>query len=84
MITTFLLNILYNFLETILSFLPTGQLPSAISTSIVNIWGFVNAFSYVIALDTLLQVLLLVLAFDLVLLLWHLIQWIIRKVPGMQ
>jgi len=35
-------------------------------------------------LDTLIVVLVLVIGFDLIVLLWHIIQWIIRKVPGMQ
>jgi hypothetical protein len=84
MITTFLLTILGSFLGVLLALLPVGHLSSSITSSVTNIWGFVNAFSYVIALDTLIQVVLLMIAFDLVLLLWHVINWIIRKIPGMQ
>lgn len=81
MITSFLLTILNTFLLFIVGFLPTGSLPLQISTSIVNIWGYVNAFSYVIALDTLIQVVVLAVAFDLVMLLWYLINWILKKIP---
>jgi len=84
MISTFILTILHAFLGFIVGLLPTGSLPSSISSSLTNIWGFVNAFSYVIALDTLIQVVALAIAFDLVVLLWHVVQWIIRKIPGMQ
>jgi len=84
MITTFLLQILSSFLNFIVGLLPTGNLPTAISSSITSIWGYVNAFSYVVAVQTLIQVVVLVIAFDIGMLLWHLIQWIIRKVPGMQ
>jgi len=84
MISTFFLTILAGFLGILLGFLPVGALPPDVSAAITNTWGMVNAFSYVIALDTFLQVLFLVLAFDLVVLLWHIIQWIIRKIPGMQ
>lgn len=83
MITTFLLNIFFSLVNALLGVLPVGSLPSGVSSSITSIWGYVNAFSYVIALDTFLQVLALVVAFDLVVLLWHIIQWIIRKIPGM-
>lgn len=84
MITTFILDIFYNFVNFLVNLLPTGSLPTSIASSIENIWGFINAFSFVIALDTFLQVLLIMLAFDAVVLLWHLIEWIIRKVPGMK
>jgi len=84
MIITFFLTVLYNFLSFVLSFLPTGNLPVGISSAITSVWGYINAFSYVIALDTFLQVLLLVLAFDFIVFSWHVIQWIIRKIPGMQ
>jgi len=84
MITTFLLTVLLSFLSLLVGFLPTGSLPAAVATSVTSLWGYVNAFSYVLALDTLLQVLVLVVAFDITMLLWHIIQWIIRKIPGMQ
>lgn len=83
MISTFFLTIFFGLIGVLVGFLPTGSLPVLVSSSITSIWGFVNAFSYLIALDTLITVLVLVLAFDLVILLWHVIQWIIRKVPGM-
>jgi len=84
MIGTFFLSILAAFLGLLLGFLPTGTLPPEIAAAFNSIWGMVNAFSYVIAVDTLIQVASLVLAFDLIVMLWHIIQWIIRKVPGMQ
>jgi len=84
MITTILLTMLFGFLSFLVAFLPVGPLPTAIATSVASVWGMVNSFSYIIALDTFIQVLLLVIAFDLIVLLWHLIQWAIRKLPGMQ
>jgi len=84
MISSFFLTFFALFLSGLLSLLPSGSLPLEISASLTSVWGFVNAFSYVIAVDTLLQVVALAIAFDIVVLVWHLIQWIIRKIPGMQ
>jgi len=84
MITSFFLIFLGNFLTGLFSLLPSGALPAQVSLSLTSVWGFVNAFSYVLAVDTLLQVLLLAIVFDIVVLLWHVLQWIIRKIPGMQ
>jgi len=84
MITSFFLNIFALFLSGLLSLLPSGSLPAAFSSSLSSVWGFVNAFSYVIAVDTLIQVVVLVIAFDLAVLLWHVLQWVIRKIPFIQ
>jgi len=84
MITTFLLNILFSFVSFIVDFLPVGDLPSGFNTALVYFWGVMNTFSYVLPLDTILQATLLVLIFDGVIILWHFINWVIRKIPGMQ
>jgi len=84
MITNFLLSILSAFVNGVVSFLPVGSLPTEISSALATMWGYVNLFSYVVAVDTLIQVVGLVLVFDLVVMAWHFINWIIRKIPGMQ
>jgi len=84
MIVTFILNILYGFINLIIGFLPVGNLPSGFATALTYLWGVTNFFSYLIPLDTLLQAVIVVLIFDLVLLLWSFVNWVIRKIPGMQ
>jgi len=84
MIASFFVSASTLVLSFLLGLLPEGTLPVSVSSSLTSIWGMVNAFSYLIALDTLIVVLVLVIGFDLIVLLWHIIQWIIRKVPGMQ
>jgi len=84
MITTFLLTILFNFLNFLLSLLPVGVLPTAIATAVGYFWGVLNSFSFVFPVGALLGALLLVLSFDIAMLLWHIIQWVIRKIPFMQ
>lgn len=84
MITTFFLSIINSFVGLLLNLLPTGSLPSGISTAISYFWAIVNSFSYVFPVSTLLAAFLVLLAFDLAVLLWHLLQWILRKIPGVQ
>lgn len=84
MIITLLLNIVWNFLHGLTLLLPTGHLPVAITTSFNYLWSLVNAFSFVIPVDTLLQAIAVVLAFDGAMMIWRFINWIIRKIPGMQ
>jgi len=84
MITSFFLSVFYGFINLIVGFLPTGSLPVGITTAFAYFMGVVNSFSYVVPIDTLLQAALVILAFDGALILWHFINWIIRKIPGMQ
>jgi len=84
MIFTLLLNFLYGVVLFLIGVLPVGSLPTAFSAALNYFWGILNAFSYIIPVETLLEALLIMLAFDLAVLLWHFIQWVIRKIPFMQ
>lgn len=84
MITSFFLYIFYSFVGLLLSILPTGHLPATMQNAFAFFLGAANAFSYVFPVATLLQALLAVVAFDGAVLVWHFINWIIRKIPGMQ
>jgi len=84
MIVSFLLNILYTFLNALVSILPTGSLPPQISSGILYFWSLLNSFSYIIPVNTMLAAVGVILIFDAGVLVWHLIQWVIRKIPGMQ
>jgi len=84
MISTFFLTVFASFASLLVGLLPTGILPVAVGTAIAYFVGVANAYSYVVPIDTLLQALAIVLVFDGSILAWHFINWIIRKVPGMQ
>lgn len=81
MITTFLLTLLNSFIAFLLGLLPSGHLPASILSGIGYLWSLINAFTYVIPVQTLLAALLLMIAVDAALFLWRLINWIIRKIP---
>lgn len=82
MIATLFLNFFNDFLGGLLNLLPTGVLPSGITSGVLYFWYALNAFSFVFPVNALLAALLFVLAFDVGVLLWHLVQWVIRKIPG--
>lgn len=84
MITTTLLSILFAFLGLLLGLLPAGHLPATMTTGFAFFFGIANQFTYIFPVYTLMQALVIYLVFDGVILLWHFIQWIIRKIPGMQ
>lgn len=84
MIFTLILNFFYALLNFLIEVLPTGNLPAGFTSALNYFWSVVNAFSYIIPVGTLLSALLIMLAFDLAVLVWHFVQWIIRKIPGMQ
>lgn len=84
MITAFILTIFLGFVNFVVGFLPTGNLPAAIGTAFTYFISLLNTFSFVIPVDTLLQAAAVILVFDGVMVLWYFINWIIRKIPGMQ
>lgn len=84
MITTFFLLLLNGLVGALVGILPTGHLPAAITTAFAYFFGVLNTFSFVVPVDTLLQAAGVVLVFDGAMLVWYFVNWIIRKVPGMQ
>jgi len=84
MISGFFLTMLFGLVSLLTAFLPTGSLPTEFSTAISSLFGVLNTFSYLIAVDTLILLVGLVIAFDGIVLLWNFVNWIIRKIPGMQ
>jgi len=84
MIFTLILNFFYLLLQGLLALMPSGHLPTVISTSFAYIFSIANQFSYVLPIATLIEALLVVVAFDGAILLWQFLNWIIRKIPGMQ
>lgn len=84
MITSFFIGVLGAFIGFFVALLPVGSLPTEISSALTYLFALINTMSYVIPVVTLLSALLVVLAFDGVLLLIKIIEWFIRKIPGMQ
>jgi len=84
MIFTYLLELFYNFISFIIGILPIGNLPTVVTSSFATIFGIANQFSYVIPIATLMKAFVVVIAFDGAILGWHFLNWIIRKIPGMQ
>jgi len=84
MIITLFLNFIYLLLQGLIALLPTGHLPTQMTTAFVNMFGLLNTFNYVIPIVTIVEVVVLTLAIDGAIMLWHFINWAIRKVPGMQ
>jgi len=72
MIVGFFLTILYQVLAFFVGLLPTTAFPSAVSAAISTIWGYVNALSFLLPVDTLLTVLGLAMVFHGAILLWRL------------
>jgi len=84
MIFTLILNFLDLFLRGLMGFFPTGHLPAAITTAFVYFLAVVNSFSFIVPIDTLLQAAGVILLFDGAMVLWYFVNWIVRKIPGMQ
>jgi len=83
MIISFLLTLFSLFLSGLINLLPSGHLPTAITTAAAYFMALLNSFSFIVPVDTLLQAAGVILVFDGALVVWYFLNWIIRKIPGM-
>jgi len=85
MITSALLQIPLFFIELVLGLIPTSDgLPSGVSAAISTAVTYAKGVSFIFPIETLFQVLLLVFSVEAGLLAWKFINWLIKKIPGMQ
>lgn len=84
MIVSFLLSMFQTFIVGLVLLLPTGHLPQGITDAFTYFMGILNAYSFVVPVDTLLQAAAVVLIFDGSMFIWYAINWTLRKIPGMQ
>jgi len=85
MIADFLLSIPAYILQAMVSPLPEGgSTPVEWVSAVYSIWSYVNSFSYIVPVNTLLFCLGIAMTMHLVVFAWDAIHWVIRKIPGMQ
>jgi len=85
MIITGLLSVVYVFILGItypLRILSDVSLPTEITTAITNASGYYHSLNAILPIDTMLQILGVSLTFEGLYLLYKLIMWVIKKIPG--
>jgi len=82
MITGFFLQIGLAFISFIVGVLPIAQFPPEITASIVSIGQYLNAWSYIFPVGTLLQVLAAAFIFHGTVAAWHFLHLIARYIRG--
>jgi len=80
MILTFILTVIHNFLFGLVGLLPTGTLPTAISSSLTYIVGVMNTFNWFFPLDSLFTVLGIAILFELGVIGFNLLNWVYHKI----
>ena len=86
MITTALLNILYYFIVGITSpirALPDVSLPEGLTSAIQTASGYFTSLNTILPMDTMITILGVSLAFEGLYIIYKLIMWVIKKVPGL-
>jgi len=83
MIIGFLLNIAYNFLTFMVGLLPLGgSIPTEWTSALLAVWGYINAFSFIIPVDTLLLCLGIAMTFHLFIFGWKGLHWLLSLIRG--
>jgi len=82
MITEFLLSIPGYLLQAVISLLPTGEgVPIEWTSAVYSIWAYINEFSFIVPVNTLLWALGIALTFHLSIFGFRAVHWIITKIP---
>lgn len=82
MITDQLLNAIYYFLYSILGTIPSGHLAPGITDSITTMGGYLKYIKLWFPVDTLLEIIGLILAIETTLLGYYFVMWVIHRIPG--
>jgi len=83
MIFTIILNIINAFISYFIQLLPIGAtFPTTWTTGIYTIWSYINAFSFIVPVDTLLYALGIALTFHLFIFGWNFLHWIYGLIRG--
>jgi len=62
--------------------LPTGSLPTVISTSFTTMVALMNVFTFVVPVGNLLLAAAFVFVVDHASMIWYLLNWLLKKIPG--
>lgn len=82
MITSFILNIPAQLLSAFIGFLPIGQgIPSSWIDAVYSLWGYVNAFSFIVPVGILISCVSIAIAVEIAILGFKLFNWVITKIP---
>jgi len=84
MITGFFLSLPAYLLMVVFALFPTGQpAPPEWVSSVYLIWSYIDSFSFIVPVDTLLWCLGVAMVFHLSIFLYHALSWLLKKIPGM-
>lgn len=85
MIVSFVLYILYNFILVItlpLRILPNVSLSANIATAIASANSYLSAIDFIFPTVTFIAIFTIIIGIEVLLFLYKIIMWIIRKIPG--
>jgi len=84
MITEFFLSIPYFILTALISIVPTGGgIPTEFVSAVHSIWGYVESFSFIVPVQTLLWCLTITLTFEAGVFVFQAFNWLLKKLPHM-
>jgi len=82
MITGFFLQIFVTVLGFFVSLLPLTPYPVDVANAILSVWDYINAFSFLFPVTTLLQVLTIAFLFHATVIAWHFAHMVARYLRG--
>lgn len=83
MIFEWILSLPAYFLQSIIMLLPQSSgVPTEWIESLYTMWGYVNAFSFIVPVNTIVFCLSTIMGYYLIVFGFDLIAWLLKKIPG--
>jgi len=82
MITGFFLSIFTAIISFFVGFLPTVPIPAGVLNAFTSVWAFINAYSFLLPVNTMLEVLGIVMTYYVAILVFDIALWIIHLLRG--
>jgi len=82
MITGFFLSIFTAIISFFVGLLPTVPIPAGALNAFTSVWTFINAYSFLLPVSTMLEVLSIVMTYYVAILVFDIALWIIHLLRG--
>jgi len=82
MISEFILTIFFGLIGFFLSIIPSFDVPSGMVSAVSSVFSLIGTVGYFFPISTFVSVMLVMIAVYNIQIVWGLVHWVLRKIPG--
>jgi len=82
MIAELILSVFFGIVKLLIAVIPSFSIPSGMATAIGSVFSLISTIGYFLPLSTFIAVITVMLAVYNIQIIWGLVHWVLRKIPG--